>query len=146
MTSDEPVRLAQAAYLIGDPSRPLDVDSLRLRAPLLWLDQADPCDTVRKVKEEDPRLLALATVMAQWRDKIGVGHGKTVQEVINCAINANDFQVALLNVASSRSSNVVSNDRLGRWLKRNQGRIVNGLALRCVTRSLGYPIWSLVPA
>jgi hypothetical protein len=146
MTSDEPVRLAQAAYLIGDPSRPLDVDSLRLRAPLLWLDQADPCDTVRKVKEEDPRLLALATVMAHWRHKIGVGHGKTVQEVINCAINASDFQVALLNVASSRSSNVVSNDRLGRWLKRNQGRIVNGLALRCVNRSLGYPIWSLVPA
>jgi hypothetical protein len=117
--------------------------SARIRAPLLWLGQADPCDTVRKVKEEDPRMLALATVVAQWKDKIGIGEKKTVQEVINHAINANDFHVALLNVASSRSSNVVSNDRLGRWLKKVEGRVVNGLALKCVDRSRGYPVWSL---
>jgi hypothetical protein len=89
-------------------------------------------------------MLALATVVAQWKEKIGIGERKTVQEVINHAINANDFHVALLNVASRRSSNVVSNDRLGRWLKRIEGKVVNGLMLKCVCRSCGYPVWSLV--
>jgi hypothetical protein len=32
MTPAEPVRLARAVYLIGNPSQPLDVDSLRLAA------------------------------------------------------------------------------------------------------------------
>jgi hypothetical protein len=111
----------------------------------LWLDQTDPCDTTLNVKRDDPRLLALGTVVAQWKEYIGVSVEKTVQEVINRAVNANDFHVALLNVAASRNSNVVSNDRLGRWLRKVEGKVVKGLVLKCVDRVRGYPIWSLVP-
>jgi hypothetical protein len=118
--------------------------SHRIRAPLLWLDQADPCDTTIKVQSDDPRLLALATVLAQWREHVGLQVGKTVQQVINCAINVNDFHVALLNVAQSRNGNTVSNDRLGRWLKKAEGRVVSGLMLKCMGQLHGYPTWSLV--
>jgi hypothetical protein len=64
--------------------------------------------------------------------------------VINCAINVNDFHVALLNVAQSRNGNTVSNDRLGRWLKKAEGRVVSGLMLKCMGQLHGYPTWSLV--
>jgi hypothetical protein len=38
----------------------------------------------------------------------------------------NDFYVALLNVAAAKSgSNVVSNKRLGWWLKNAEGKIVH---------------------
>jgi hypothetical protein len=119
--------------------------SRRIRAPLLWLDQVDPCDTIHKVKKDDPRLLALATVIAQWKANVRVNAEKTVQEVINCAVNVPEFHTALLNVAASRSSNVVSNDRLGRWLRKVEGKVVNGLKFKCLGTVRGYPTWVLVP-
>jgi hypothetical protein len=117
--------------------------SYRIRAPLLWLDQADPCNTTFKVQTDDPRLLALSIVIAQWRQHIGVGVERTVQQIINCATN--DFHVALLNVAQGRSGSTVSNERLGRWLKKNEGQVVGGLTLKCTGRVDGYPTWSIGP-
>jgi hypothetical protein len=115
--------------------------SHRIRAPLLWLGQADPCKTTIKVQEDDPRRDLLATVIAQWRQHLTAGQEYTVQQLINHAINVNDFYVALLNVAGR--GNVVSNDRLGRWLKRNEGRPVNGSMLVRMGMKDGYQLWSL---
>jgi hypothetical protein len=115
--------------------------SHRIRAPLLWLGQADPCDTTIRVQENDPRRDLLATVIAQWRQHLTAGREYTVQQLINHAINVNDLYVALLNVAGR--GNVVSNDRLGRWLKRNEGRPVNGSMLVRMGMKNGYQLWSL---
>jgi putative DNA primase/helicase len=139
-----------AWYLAGETIEPppfggFEEWSYRIRAPLLWLGQADPCETTLKVQTEDPLLLSLATVMAQWRQHVGMRAERTVQQVINCAINVNDFHVALLNVAQGRSGGMVSNERLGRWLRKNEGRVVGGLMLNCTGRLDGYPTWSLVP-
>jgi hypothetical protein len=60
------------------------------------------------------------------------------------SIHANDFHVALLNVAANRSSSVVR-DRLGRWLWKVEGRIVSGLMLKCTGTLNGYPSWVLLP-
>jgi hypothetical protein len=82
--------------------------------------------------------------VAQWRQNVGIRVERTAQQAISVAITANDFHVALLNVAQAHSGNIVSNKRLGRWLKENEGRIVDGLTFR--SRHLaGYWIWSLVP-
>ena len=115
--------------------------SHRIRAPLLWLGRADPCNTTIRVQEDDPRRDLLATVIAQWRQHLTAGQEYTVQQLINHAINVNDFYVALLNVAGR--GNLVSNDRLGRWLKRNEGRLVNGSMLVRMGIKDGYQLWSL---
>ena len=140
----------RAWHIAGETIEPPPVGSFeqwsdRIRAPLLWLGQADPCGTTLKVQTEDPLLASLATVMAQWQRNVGMRVEKTVQQVINCAINVNDFHVALLNVAQGRSGSMVSNERLGRWLRKNESRVVGGLMLKCTGRSDGYPTWSLVP-
>jgi putative DNA primase/helicase len=88
----------------------------------------------------------LATVLVQWRDNLGMLTAYTVQQVINRAINVNDFHVALLNVASSRTGSVVSNERLGRWLRKVEGRVVNHLTLKRTGNSGGYPTWNLTEA
>ena len=75
------------------------------------------------------------------RQHLTAGQEYTVQQLINHAINVNDFHVALLNVAGR--GNVVSNDRLGRWLKRNEGRLVNGSMLVRMGIKDGYQLWSL---
>ena len=103
--------------------------SYRVREPLMWLDCADPCETVAKVREDDPRRTALLTIVVQWREALGTGSAHTMREIIAAAVSCPDFHNALLTVAAARSGNVVSNDRLGRWLKANEGKIVNGLSL-----------------
>ena len=89
---------------------------------------------------DSPRA-ALETVLVQWHENLGSGT-YTVQQVIERAINVPTFYTALMTVAATKSG-TVSNERLGRWLKRVQGKIVDGLSLTQRGRVQGYPLWTL---
>jgi hypothetical protein len=117
--------------------------SRRIREPLIWLGAADPCKTMVKVREGDPLLEALQAVVAQWKLHLGTASSFTVQAVIGRATVEADFHAALLTVAASKNNGTVSNDRLGRWLKRVEGRIVDRLALTREGNTKGYPMWKL---
>ena len=54
-----------------------------------------------------------------------------------------DFQAALCAVAGSQSGIVVVADRLGRWLRKVQGQIVNGLVLVPAGSHAGYQRWQV---
>jgi hypothetical protein len=69
--------------------------------------------------------------------------GAEVKEVIGLAINVMEFHAALLAVAADRSGKIVSNERLGRWLRQVQGKIVNGLRLLSYGMQRGYPLWKM---
>ena len=83
-------------------------------------------------------------VIMQWEKHFGVNSSHTVQEIIERAVNTPSFYTALINVAASRSGQVVSNVNLGRWLKRVQGKIVNGLTLLEAGNVHGYLQWKLM--
>lgn len=118
--------------------------SYRVREPLVWLGRADPCETVAKVREDDPRRSAQLTVLVQWQEAIGINVVHTMREVINIAVATPDFHNALLAVAAARGGSIVSNERLGRWLKAIEGKIVNGLSIvRTGDAHGGYPLWKL---
>ena len=105
--------------------------------------KADPCDTIDKVRKGDPARDDLGAVLLQWREHLGMISAYSVQQVIERAVNVPTFYTALMNVAASKTSGSVSNDRLGRWLKRVQGKIVNGLKLLQDGSMHGYPLWKL---
>jgi putative DNA primase/helicase len=67
-----------------------------------------------------------------------------MREIIAAAVVRPDFHNALLAVAGARGGNIISNDRLGRWLKANEGKIVNGLSLVRDGMVHGYPLWRLM--
>jgi hypothetical protein len=117
--------------------------SYRIRAPLLWLGCADPCGTVQKVRDSDPQRTALGTVLAQWQANLGTGE-VTVRQVIEVAVTSADFHGALLAVAADKGGSRVSNDRLVRWLRKIERKIVNGLALGQAGIMHGYPTWHLM--
>ena len=118
--------------------------SWRVREPLVWLGEPDPCDTVVKVRDNDPQRDLLTVVIVQWKQHLLLGTQYTVQEVIGRAIVVPSFYNALLAVAAARTGGSVSNDRLGRWLKRVQGKIVAGHSLVQDGKSGGYPNWKLI--
>ena len=117
--------------------------SRRIREPLVWLGRADPCSTVTRVRDNDPARESLWAVVTQWDEHLGHEQAYTVQEVVKLAALEADFQTALVAVAGSRTGLLVSNDRLGRWLKKIQGKIVNGLCLLQAGNVRGYPLWRL---
>jgi hypothetical protein len=110
---------------------------------LIWLGETDPCDTVAKVRANDPIRDELRAVLLQWKEQLGIGSVYTVQEVVGRAVNVPSFYTALLNVAASKTGGTVSNERLGRWFKRVQGKIIDGLRLLQDGSVHGYPLWSV---
>jgi hypothetical protein len=74
--------------------------SRRVRELLVWLDRTDPCDTVAKVREDDPKRSALLTILLQWKEALGIGPAHTLREIINVATSRSDFFNALLAVAA----------------------------------------------
>ena len=79
-----------------------------------------------------------------WKETIGPNVPVKIQEIINKGVMAPDLHAALMAVADAPGRQVVSTDRLGRWLRKVDGRIVSGRAIRQAGVEHGYPRWSLV--
>jgi putative DNA primase/helicase len=118
--------------------------SYRVREALVWLDRIDPCETLVEVRDSDPRRGELITVIEQWKLHLVLDQRYTVQQVIGRALIDSDFHNALLSVAMSHSGGMVNSIRLGLWLKRVKGKVVNGLKLVQEGNNHGYPLWKLV--
>jgi len=108
---------------------------------LVWLDQADPHETVAKVRKGDPERLELYAVMEQWRQKVGIEREDMLQRVIDRTIYDTDFHAALMAVAGG--SNGISNVKLGRWLRRVEGKVIGGFRFKQRGMLHGYPLWGL---
>jgi putative DNA primase/helicase len=105
-----------------------------VRSALIWLGEADPCETMDDVRKEAPTTQALADVLYHWHEVIGIDD-VPVKRAIDRAhiceagqpetLKHPEFHTALMAVAAE--SGQISNLRLGNWLRKNKGRIVNGL-------------------
>jgi hypothetical protein len=95
------------------------------------------------VRENDPQRDWLVTIVMQWKANLVLDQAYTVQNVIERAINVPSFYNALFAVAASRTGGMISNDRLGRWLKRIEGKIISGFKLVQWGIVNGYPLWKL---
>jgi putative DNA primase/helicase len=96
--------------------------SHRVRDPLIWLGLPDPCITIEKARRSDPKLSALTAVVGQWW--LAAGSEKLlVKKLVETAAKRPDLNVALTAVAGD-GYGAINNDRLGKWLNRNKGRVV----------------------
>lgn len=115
--------------------------SQRVREPLIWLGEEDPCKCMDAVWASDPYREQLTAVLAQWRLKLVVGQAYTIKQVIERAIVDQDFFNALAAVASNKTGTSISNDRLGRWLHKNAGKIVDGHRLEAGAMQASGKLW-----
>jgi putative DNA primase/helicase len=115
-----------------------------VRAPLTWLGQADPADTLIGLRDDDPVLLTLRAVITAWEAAIGLDVTVTAAEVIQKVKNPPAAQYGadaaehaawlargvalrqlrdtLAPVATQRGE--LSAQQLGFWLRASAGRIV----------------------
>jgi len=119
--------------------------SHRIRSALVWLGHPDPCETVLKVRAEDPKAADLTAVITRWEENIGLNTELKIQQIIDRASMTPDLYVALMSVAGAKAKIMISPDRLGRWLSKNRNRIVSNRVFRR-RKENNYPIWKLMDA
>jgi hypothetical protein len=90
-----------------------------------------------------------------WRDRFGLGTIVTVRELIEAAdpgrfllaqspVSQRLYDALLAVAENPRHRGSISNDRLGRWLSKVNGKFEKGLRIvRAGTRD-GYPLWRLL--
>jgi len=117
--------------------------SFRIRQPLLWLNRTDPCESIASVRDNDPNRATLIAVLEQWKRCLGVISRYSVQQIITRAIPDMDFFNALMAVAADKAGGL-SNARLGRWLSKNEGKIVGKHRLVNTGLSAGYPLGQMI--
>lgn len=115
------------------------------RQPLLWLGCPDPVESVFKALEDDPERQLLGRVLDGWQVRLGSGP-VLAREVTQAAISKlavdDDLHDSLIEVSGGQGS--VNQRKLGRWLSRNEGRVVNGKRLLRAPKSRNVESWQVV--
>ena len=132
--------ILRAFHIAGRPSQTVPLGSFTawsawVRDALIWLGEADPCETMEGMRGADPKLEALTAALEEWRSVIGTDR-VTVREIIERAaaqqtqlfgkpefVNP-EFREALLRVAGEGGA--INGTRLGKWLSQHQNRVVAG--------------------
>jgi hypothetical protein len=130
-----------------------------IRCGLIYLGEADPCDTMEKIRKKDPRLGAAITVVSQWLEVVGHRGSVTAKDMINHAIEETaspfqyqsrsreykhpEFRDALLIVAGDGGA--INSLKLGRWLAANENRSILGHKIIQNGERGGSKLWKLEP-
>jgi len=154
--------LVRAYVAAGRPHRAPPIASFEawsdlVRSALLWLGRANPVDTMKGARADDPSRQTMAALFSAWRNAIGTEEGKTSSEIIKLACTATSedrgdrpgeelcryLRDTLLAVASRNG--VIDARELGKWLSRHRDRIAGGLRLEARTDAHGHAArWWLV--
>jgi hypothetical protein len=111
--------------------------STMARSPLVWLGEPDPLACIEGIRAEDTELAGIREFFGLWKDYLLLGTPYSTTKIIEIAddraptnFNPSWLKSFLLRVAATRGKErEVSPERLGKWLGRISGRIVNGLRL-----------------
>ena len=113
-----------------------------VRAPLIWLGEADPVESMEMTREEDPELTAIRELFAQWQQHLPEGSLTALQIAETAgAVDLDrkpvhtEFRDLLLRVAGDKGN--ISTKRLGVWLRRIQGKVVGGLRMASLSGRAG---------
>jgi len=113
-----------------------------VRQPLLWLGMADPAACVFRQIAQDPDRESLGRMLHVWRSEFGTSPTMAREAVCKAREYGNDeLRDALIDVAELR--NEINTHRLGRWIARHQGRIVDGMRFVKASGTTSAERWSV---
>jgi putative DNA primase/helicase len=105
-----------------------------VRSPLVWLSESDPVDSIEEIRKKDQTLSELLELFSMWEGFLLLDMAYTAARIIEIAEETTappsgfrpELKAFLLKVATARGNpGVVSPKRLGKWLGKNSGRVVD---------------------
>lgn len=113
------------------------------RESLIWLGFEDPAAGLFEGLECDPEKLLMGRVLAGWKARYGAS-AVMVRRVVPDAMLPEadeDFREALIEASGGIDS--INVRKLGHWLSRQEGRVVNGLRLIKARKTGSAQNWSV---
>ncbi|MGJ0428420.1 DNA-primase RepB domain-containing protein [Methylobacter sp.] len=105
------------------------------RQPLLWLGLPDPAECIFEAMNDDPDRELLGEFLQAWFTKFGKAPALVKDAItaaqtrgINFGYPNETLLEAITDIAGERDGSI-NRKRLGWWIKRHAGRVVNGLRL-----------------
>jgi len=95
-----------------------------VRQPLLWLGMADPAARVFEQLAHDPDRETLGRLLHAWRKAFSTEPTMIRDAVAKAMVNP-ELNEVVREIAEERGE--INRRRLGKWIARHQGRIVDGL-------------------
>ena len=114
-----------------------------VRQPLLWLGMADPAQCVFEQLAQDPDRETLGRLMHAWKREFG-NSPTMIREAVdkaNSGFGIDELREALREVADERGE--INRRRLGKWIARHQGRIVDGLRFERASGTTSAERWQV---
>ena len=110
--------------------------SKMVRSPLVWLSQPDPVESMEAAHDDDPELANIRELFSLWPDYLDFDQRYTTSRIIEIVcqplspndFNRQPFKDLLLRIAGNNQG-AASPERLGRWLRKISGRVVDGCRL-----------------
>ena len=101
-------------------------------SPLVWLGEPDPAGSTDSARTEDPELASIRELFSLWPDYLDLDRPYSTSRIVEiaCEIPAPDdfnrqpLKLLFLQVAGDHGGSV-STVRLGKWLRRISGRVVD---------------------
>ncbi len=128
-----------------------------VRSALVWLGCADPCESMEVAREDDPDLSELREFMSAWLTCIPIGEKRTAKDLADTAEaravvapgglvpKHPEWSDCLTRLAGVHGT--IDTKKLGAWLAKKQGRIVDGIRLQKAGLAHGGSAkWTLVKA
>ena len=129
--------ILRAYNVAGRPKMSVPLGSFEqwnmVRDALIWLDEADPCDTKGAIEADDPEKDQLAAVLQHWYELVGMDRVSTKELIQRAEASAENLlgepNSGLLDTLravapGTKGDAAVSSDRLGKYLGRNAKAVV----------------------
>ena len=112
-----------------------------VRAPLVWLGLDDPATAIFSCMNEDPDRETLGRLLVAWH-KAFADEPASVRELVERAEQfGGNKDLAEITREIAEERGVINRKRLGRWIARHQGRLVNGQKFERDTKRDGAERW-----
>lgn len=115
-----------------------------VRSAMAWAGAADPCESRKAVLADDPEAAALRALFGAWLDRFG-RTPRTVREIVKAAEEDGSALGAVVEDLAGEGRGINAK-RLGWWLRRHAGRIINDMRLVQFGGAAGVVQWQLLPA
>jgi hypothetical protein len=144
--------ILRAFHIAGRPQQRPPLGSFSewswIRDALIWLGEADPCDTMEKVRQNDPKLGAVVAVISQWAEVIGYDKRVTTKDLIDYAIEKTNegYSVSYSKQDFTHPELREALLIVGSWLGSNENRLVQGCKIVRDGERGGVGVWKLTPA
>jgi hypothetical protein len=96
-----------------------------VRCALRWLGYVDPAHSLFEEMAEDPERTLLGRLLKAWHERFQDAP-TTIRDVLSsCLFGIDELHDAVSDIAEERG--VMNRRRLGKWISRSRGRVVEGL-------------------